>query len=155
MARFGTFIYGDGTLYGPGDEGSGPVFPIENLSRVPWIFKDTVTDDEYEFAINPIDATVPSLTKSVTTQYTAAGIPINWEGRPTPQTMSFSGTILTEEHLNIMITWVQKSTQVNLSDDLGRKYWIYITSFSPSRQYSPQYPWRHEYSAEATVLSWA
>lgn len=149
MARYNTFIYDDGILYA-----DGVAFAIAGEDRVPWVFQDVTTGDEYEFAINPVDASVPSLTKSVTTQYTAAGIPINWEGRPVPQTISFSGTILTEEHLNIMITWVEKSTQVNLSDDLGRRYWIYVTSFSPTRQYSPQYPWRHEYSAEATVLSW-
>lgn len=50
MARYGTFIYGDGTLYGDGEA----VFPIPGL--VPWIFKDLAGDDEYEFAVNPLDA---------------------------------------------------------------------------------------------------
>ena len=151
MARYGTFIYGDGEVY------SGTAtFPIDEpgLARVPWIFQDVASDDVYEFAVNPLDATVPSIQKNISTQYTASGQPINFEGRQSVGKISFSGTILHEAHLNAMNEWAAKSTQVNLSDDLGRKYWVVITSFSPTRQYVPQYPWRHEYSAEATVLSW-
>ncbi len=150
MAKYGTFIYGDGTLYGDGEA----IFPIPGLTRVPWIFRDLAGNDEYEFAINPLDANVPSAKKTVTTDYTTAGNAINWEGRQSPQILSFSGTILTREHYEIMVRWIDKSTQINLSDDLDRKYWILLTSFSPRRVYVPAYPWRHEYNAEATILSW-
>ncbi len=149
MAKYATFLYNEDT-YGS----SGGVFPISDLDRVPWIFKDVVSNDEYEFAINPNTADVPSHKKRISTQYTAAGAAINFEGRPEPQTFSFSGTILSEDHYNIMVEWTSKKTQINLSDDLGRKYWIYITNFSPTRNYSSQFPWRHEYTAQATVISW-
>lgn len=151
MAKYGTFIYGDGTLYGEG----AVIFPIEGLTRVPWIFKNTATGDEYEFAINPVDASVPAVEKAITTQYTASGKPVNWEGRRAPQKITFSGTILTEAHFYAMKDWYELKTQINLSDDLSRKYWVIITAFNPTRNYSPQYPWRHEYSAEATILDWA
>jgi hypothetical protein len=150
MAKFGTFKYGDGTLFG--SEGT---FPIETMDRVPWIFTDIATGDEYEFAVNPLDADIPdSPSKNITTKYTASGLPINTEGRRAVSEFSFSGTILYEEHFNKMNEWFDKSTQINLSDDLGRKYWIVLTNFSPTRRYKPEYPWMHEYSANAVVLSW-
>lgn len=149
MARYGTFLYGDGTLYS-----GGATFPIEDLIRVPWTFIDSTEEDEYEFAVNPLDASIPGLEKTVNTKYTAAGTPINTEGRPLPQTFTFSGTILYEEHFNKMNEWFEKSTQVMLRDDLLRTYWVIINEFNPTRRYVSQYPWRHEYSATATVLSW-
>ena len=152
MARYGTFNYDDGTLYSVEDA----QFPLEEegIIRVPWVFSDPSTGDEYEFAINPLDASVPDSVRNVTTQYTTGGIPINFEGRPQPGTMSLSGTILSEDHYNAMVDWTRKTKQINVQDDLGRSYWIYITTFNPTRQYVPEYPWRHEYSMEAVVLSW-
>ena len=150
MAKYGTFLYGDGTLYGS-DE---PVFPIENVVRVPWVFKDIAGNDEYEFAINPIDASVPSLERTVTTKYTTDGTAINIEGRIKPQKFEFSGTILHEAHYRKMEEWFAKSSQISLTDDLGRSYWIVLLNFSPTRNYSPDYPWRHEYNCTANVLNW-
>lgn len=151
MARYGTFNYGEDIYNGTA------TFPIDEpgITRVPWIFQDVAGDDVYEFAINPIDASVPSVERNISTQYTSGGQPINWQGRDPVKKISFSGTILHEEHYLIMREWAKLKTQVSLSDDLGRKYWVIITKFSPTRQYAPQYPWRHEYSAEATILSWA
>lgn len=150
MAKFGTFLFGEETF-----GGASPTEEFQNLVRVPWIFKDVVNDEEYEFAVNPLDTSIPSVEKSVATQYTTAGKAINFEGRSKPQTINFSGTILTEQHLNAMNYWFEKSSQINLSDDLGRKYWIVITNFAPTRQYTPDFPWRHEYSADAIILSWS
>ena len=153
MARYGTFNYDSGVLYSQGTA----EFPIlePGITRVPWWFIDTNTGDEYEFAVNPLNASVPSPQKTVTTEYTTAGTPINFQGRDAPATMSISGTILYEEHFNAMIEWSEKTKQVNITDDLLRKYWVYITSFNPTRQYTPDYPWRHEYTMEATVINWA
>lgn len=150
MARYGTFIYGDGTLYGDGS----PVFPIPDTDRVPWVFSDPVNDDSYEFAINPLNATFPTSKRTVTTQYTTSGKPVNFEGRSTVKNLRFSGTILHEEHYNAMVDWANKSSQVHLKDDLGRGFWVVITNFSPTRRYHRDYPWRHEFSVDAVVVSW-
>jgi hypothetical protein len=150
MARYSTFLYGDGTEYGSGE----PVFPVEGLVRIPWIFEDIPTGNVYEFAINPNAATMPAIQKNVTTQYTASGKPINFEGRQSVPTISFSGTILHEAHLEAMESWAAKKNQVSLSDDLGRKYFVVITSFSATRNYNSEFPWRHEYNADAVVISW-
>ena len=160
MAFFGTFLYGE-ELFGtesPGPGGStGPTWPGSSapLVRVPWIFREVYDgEDIYEFAINPLDATMPSIQKTLTKQITASGKPVIFQGRDAVQTMSFSGTILDQIHLEIMNEWFIKEKQISITDDLGQQYWVYLTNFSPTRNYSSQYPWRHEYSANATVLSW-
>lgn len=145
MAKYGTFLYGTDILY---------AMPVPGLVRVPWVFTDIAGVDEYEFAINPLDSSVPSIEKTITTKYTADGTPINIEGRQKPQSFEFSGTILHEAHYRKMEEWFEKSSQVSITDDLGRSLWVIITSFNPTRNYSPDYPWRHEYTCTANILNW-
>ena len=147
MAFFGTFDFGEDVFNG------GPTTPTIGV-RFPWILQEADGVDYYEFAINPLSAKMPSVRRTITRERTATGNPILFQGRSAPQVLSFSGTILTEEHLNALRTWVQKETQVHITDDLGRGYWVYFTTFSPTRQRSNQSPWRHEFSAEAIVLNW-
>lgn len=155
MAKFGTFVYGDGTTFAAAaGGGGGGVFPIDGLERVPWIFRDIAAGDEYEFAVNPLNCSIPVVEKRVSTQYTASGKPVTWEGRSTVPVISFSGTILHQEHYEVMLEWLEKSTQISLTDDLDRKFWVFLTEFSPTRKYHYSYPWRHEYSASAIIISW-
>lgn len=151
MALYGTFNYGE-EEYGSGGGGGGS--PSVLNERVPWTFQGYASEDVYEFAINPLDCSIPSLQKNISTQNTAAGALLFFEGRPTVPSMSFSGTILHEAHYTAMKTWSGTDKQVAVIDDLGRKYWVYIKNFSPTRQYHPEYPWRHEFNVEAVVLDW-
>ena len=152
MARFGTFDFGE-ELFGDGS--SGGVLPEPTfLVRVPWVLQEIHDPDLYEFAVNPLDVQMSGIRKTFTTQKTSNGKNVVSQGRNQVQTMSFSGTILTEIHLEILREWMRKEKQVSITDDLGQQTWVYFTRFSPTRRYSPQYPWRHEYSAEATILSW-
>jgi len=124
--------------------------------RIAWEFYDPVEDETYEWEINPNDGGYPSRNKSIAYEATAApnGQTLAFEGRESPATISFSGTILTESQFNTINTWYEKSNQIRLTDDLGREFWIYIRSFSPTRVRSINYPWRHTYSIEAIVLDW-
>lgn len=151
MALYGTFIYNTDDY---GDD-SGGSLPIEITGeRVPWIFQGYDSEDIYEFAINPLECSVPSIQKQISTQNTAAGGLVYFQGQNTVPSMSFSGTILSEAHYTAMKTWSGADKQVAVIDDLGRKYWVYIKNFSPTRQYHPEYPWRHEFSVEAVILDW-
>lgn len=149
MPKFGTFSFGDS-----GFDPALNTFPIAGLPRVPWIMRDVASDDEYEFAVNPLDMSFPLVQKRLTTQYTTAGKPITWEGRSEVPVVSFSGTILYREHYEIMLEWLEKSTQIALTDDFGRNFWLFLTEFSPSRRYSADFPWRHEYSASGLIINW-
>ena len=149
MAKFGTFQFGEELFGSGGASGASTV-----LVRVPWIFTEIYSPDEYEFAINPLNATMPSREKTVTAQSTAAGNQVLFQGRSKPQHLDFSGTILTETHYNKMREWSSKQKQVQIMDDLARRYWVYIISFNPKRRYKPEYPWMHEFSCESIVLDW-
>lgn len=151
MAKFNTFIYDSEIVF---NGAFGGEFPIDSLDRVPWVFKDIAGDDEYEFAVNPVDASFPVVEKRITTQYTASGRPVNFEGRSAAGYLSFSGTILYQEHYEIMLDWLDKSTQISVTDDLGRNFWIFLTEFSPTRTYHAAFPWRHEYNASGLLISW-
>lgn len=144
MAKYGSFFYGEEAFGGSG----------QILSRVPWIFQELHSSDEYEFAINPLDAQMPGKEKTFSTQPSADGTQIIFQGRDKVQRMSFSGTILTEAHLIAMKSWSNRDKQIHVMDDLGRGFWIYLKGFSPTREYHPDFPWRHQFSCDAVVLDW-
>lgn len=148
MSFYGTFDYGEG-VYG---DGSSP--QPELRQRIPWVFQAISDPDLYEFAINPLDVSMPSVQKTFTEQKTASGKSVLFQGRDQVQRMSFSGTILTQLHFEIFEEWFSKEKQVSITDDLGNQFWVYLTSFTPTRNYSARFPWRHEYNAEAIMLSW-
>lgn len=124
------------------------------MARIAWTFYDPAEDETYSWEINPNEGGYPSRTKNVLFEATAApnGQTVAQEGRDTPETFSFSGVILTESQFNTLNTWYEKRNQILLTDDLGREFWIYIKTFSPTRQRSAKYPWRHDYSIEAIIL---
>jgi hypothetical protein len=126
------------------------------MPRVAWEFYDPVGNETYNWEINPNDGGYPSRSKNISYEATAApnGQTLAFEGRESPASLSFSGTILTESQFNTLNDWYLKRNQIRLTDDLGREFWIYIKSFNPTRVRSINYPWRHNYSIEAIVLDW-
>lgn len=149
MAKFGQFLFA-GELFG-----EEVVVPAEiEYTRVPWQFIDYSLSQIYEMAINPVEASMPSIQKKITSKPTITGQTVQYEGRPEVQSMSFSGTILTEAQYLVMVSWFNERKQIQIIDDLGQKNWVYLTSFSPKRTRSIQFPWRMEYQAEAKVLDW-
>ena len=152
MSVFGSFKFGEEVFGGSG----GGIPPTPNFDeRIPWTIANYSGGQTYAFEINPLDATVPSFKRTITTQSTAAGRQINYEGRRQPQTITVSGTILSEDQYNTMDAWARVRKQVKITDDLGEGFWVYVERFSPTRQKSTQFPWHMEYSLEATVLDWS
>lgn len=145
MPEYGEFLYGE-ELYGSGDV-SPDIVPSE---RVAWKFYDGT--NTYLLPVNPNAASMPSKKRNLTYQATPTGGQITYEGRKTPNVLNFSGDILQESQYNSFRLWFLKRKQVRITDDLGQNFWVYLTSFSPSRQKSREYDWMMTYSAEAFVL---
>ncbi len=124
--------------------------------RIPWQFTDPTDSSFYVWEINPNDDGSLQYEKTVSYKNTSApdGKTIAFEGRDAPLSTSFSGVILTESQYDAMVTWFNKRHQIQIEDDLGRVFYIYITKFSPKRKRSRSYPWRHEYTCEYFILDW-
>lgn len=122
--------------------------------RVAWTFEDVHASEVYELEINPQEHTLPAWGRILTSQPNAVGSGILFQGRDVVETMTLSGTLLTEEQYNAFRDWDAKKKQIKITDDLGRVFWAYLTGFSPNRVKSNQYPWRHTFTVQAVGLSW-
>lgn len=122
-----------------------------------WKLYDAVDDLEFTFTLNPREGGTPQSRKTVNYQNTAApgGNTLIYEGRDEVQTLEWSGIILEESHLNQLQSWFEIRRQLLLTDDLGREFWIYITSFTPQRIRTINRPWRHDYTMSAIILDYA
>jgi hypothetical protein len=128
------------------------------MAVVRWQFFDPVGSVTYQFELNPNDGGSPSYDKRINYENTSApdGKTLIFEGRDEVQKLEWSGVILTQAHYDAYVTWWEKRRQIKVTDDFGRQFWIYLTSFKPTRRIRGQrvYPWRHDYSITATIVSW-
>lgn len=124
---------------------------------VKWIFDDPVTAEQYIFSVNPNAGGDPQYKKNVVQQSTVApgGLTLLSEGADTPLTLSWSGTIIDQAQHQVFITWFNKRYQIQLTDDLGRVFQVYITTYSPQRQRAANLAYKNTYTMEAMVVDWA
>jgi hypothetical protein len=124
-------------------------------ARIPWIFTDPFTAETYSMEVNPNEFS-ETHQKKISFEVAAApgGKTLVFEGNADPVKYSVSGTLLTEAQYNAMMTWYEKRVQIQIQDDLGRTFTVYITSFSPTRKRSTTYPWRHTWNADFTEVNW-
>jgi hypothetical protein len=127
------------------------------MARIAWRWEDLTEGTVLYMPLNPNSGASPAYQKNLTKQTTTApgtqGSTIISEGADAPPTFSFSGVILTQEHYEFILTLWQKRHLLRLTDDLGRSFTLYFESFSPQRELSAHYPWRHTYEASAVVVT--
>lgn len=123
---------------------------------VRWTFYDPTVPQTYTFEINPNTGGTPSYAKTLSTSSTVApgGKTLIFEGADQVPKFEFSGTILTEAHFNAFVEWWDKRRQIRITDDLGREFWVYIESFTPTRVRAVHHPWKHTYNVVAQILDW-
>ncbi len=121
-----------------------------------WQFYDPNTLATTQFDVNPNAGGSLSLEKNISTHTTVApgGSLIIFEGNEPVQEITFSGIIRTEQQYTDLVTTFQKYHQVELTDDLGRTFMIFIEKFEPKRAYKRAAPWRHTYTVTATIVDW-
>lgn len=122
------------------------------MARIPWMFEDPTEGTVQYMPINPNAGASPSYQKNLTKKTTTAGRVLVQEGQDSVAQFDFSGVLLTQAHYEFIYNAWAKRHPVRLTDDLGRTFVIYLESFSPRRQLSRTYPWKHEYDATAVVL---
>lgn len=126
------------------------------MARIPWVFTDTVTAETYEFEINPREGGSPAFAKGFTQQTTTAGgtagRTLLFEGADAPTAFDANGTLLTEAQYDALVEWYTKRVPIELLDDLGRTWFIYITALDFKRTPKPSHPWRHTFSFSSVLI---
>lgn len=123
---------------------------------VRWVLDDPVTLASYTVPVNPNRGGTPSFQKNFNFSNTSGpnGSVLAFEGRDELRRMSVSGTILEQAHLETLQTWAEKRYQLQLTDDLGRTFDIYITGFDATRIRARSHPWKHEYTLNYIIVDW-
>ncbi len=126
------------------------------MTRTAWELSDSVTATTYELPVNPNQGGTPSYSKNIQYRNTAGpgGKVLMFEGREEAKTIQVSGSILEQTLLDQLVVWYNKRNAIELTDDLGRIFRVYITSFSPTRIRRGTRPYYHEYQMEMTILDW-
>lgn len=120
---------------------------------VRWVFYDPA-DGAYTFAINPNEGGMPKYKKTITEVATTAaeGHALLFEGADAPPEVSFAGLTHDQADLDVLISWFHKHRQIRVTDDLGRRFWIFITGLDITRKRSRNYPAKATYRITAMVL---
>lgn len=110
----------------------------------------------WEMDINPDDGGTPSVTKNMLMSQTVGPNRVNivQEGRSTAPVMTFSGVILTQEHLEAMEEWFDRRTFIKVTDDLGREFYGVFSAWTPHRQRRARNYWYHTYDAQFTLAAY-
>lgn len=116
-----------------------------------WSFHEPVANETYQVEINPNEGGTPGYSRTLNAQATLGGSHVIFEGPEAPQYIECSGSILDRAHLEGLAAVFRKRRQMLLTDDLGRQWWIYLETFTPTRQRSRR-EWRHNYSMRMLVL---
>jgi hypothetical protein len=110
----------------------------------------------YTFEINPNEGGSPTVQKNMTvlTNVGPTRGAILQEGAATPPELQFSGIILTQTHYEAMEYWFDKRVQLEITDDLGRKFRGIFSRWEPQRTRRAFNPWYHTYTAGFTVAGY-
>lgn len=124
------------------------------MSVVKWEIYNPVTEETTRFDMNPAEGGSPSYNKNMTYNDRSgpnSGI-IAFEGEPAPLEYEVSGVLLQESQYNFFKNIWDLQHQVRLTDDLGRVFWIYVTSVQFRRIRRANHPWAHEYQMSYVEL---
>lgn len=133
-----------------------PIIVASNNNRgARWVLIDTYEPEVYQFELNPEDTNVPQYVKDIKYQRTfyPAGLNLIYEANDNPLEVEWEGRLLTEAQYNELSRWFAKRRKLTVVDDLGRSYDILMTEFRAQRKRNPHYPWLHEYSISAHIVS--
>jgi hypothetical protein len=127
-----------------------------------WKLYDPEEDQYFSFEYNPSkDDGSFALNKSTAYQVNAGSYRDNsnrdnianiiFESHKEVKKFSFSGNIYNKDEFDRLELWFSKKYDLILTDDLNRNFRIYVSSFSPSRIRSRQFPYKHSYTVKGIV----
>lgn len=133
------------------------------MARTAWSFVDPETTDQYFWPVNP-NTDGGSNSRVRNTGFSVeAGMRRTSLNEDTidnivmfvnieQKTFNYSGFVYTQDQLDDMVAWCEKEYPIEMYDDLGRGFLVYITTFSLSRVRSRQNPYKHSYNFNGIIL---
>lgn len=107
------------------------------------------------FPLNPTSGALPAIKKNITATGTTAnwdGQNVLWAGSPDPQTIQFSGTIISPDHYELFKSWAEEYVVKEMTDDLGNSWTVLMIEFDPKRKNRHSHPWAMDYDATVQIV---
>lgn len=122
-----------------------------------WRFDDPFDTDSstnhYTFPRNPEKMTSPILDRAITSQGTAGGGIVLFEGARPAKQMSFSGKTVDRAHYEALLTWHERQNRFTITDHFGRVITVAPLSSDLAPATRIKNYWNHEYNITVLVLS--
>lgn len=134
------------------------------MERKAWSVYDPVLDETVYLEVNPSeDSGSHGINKSIiyaapiSTFVSSSGhlkvdAMLIAEGPAERESFQYNGTVYTEAQFNMMRALSNKGYPVEMTDDLGRTFLVYITAFEPKRERSVKFKWKHTYTLAGLVI---
>lgn len=134
------------------------------MSRVAWRFRDLVTSEDYYLPVNPLeDSNSNSISKQTKYEESASTYvsPLGevrtndvviQDSPSEAKRFGYTGTLYTKEEYEAFMYWAAKPYEWELRDDLGREYLIYVEEFTPRRERSTKFRWKHSYTFAGLII---
>ncbi len=119
------------------------------MSVVRWIFHDTVSDESVTLPYNPNGMTSPFLAQRTDR---APKSPIDGEirairAKAPPKEWTFTGFIRSQEHHDLLLSWGQRVTPIEVTDHLNRTFLVRFVEFSvDEKKPTKKTGWRFTYT---------
>lgn len=120
-----------------------------------WTLWNPDTETTISLPINPREGALPAREKTVTVETSTMGSPVLFEGKSKPVAIRVNGFLQLEAHHEFMNAWYDLQVAVMITDDLGQRFWCYMTKFAPTRRNRVKFPWSATYEADLLFLRWA
>ena len=119
-----------------------------------WQLYDPELDETYDLPIGPSAQAGPLYKKRALYENTLGpdGALLRSDAVDESQHIELSGTLLIQAQFDALTTWVAKRYPIYIVDDLGRQTLVYLQEFTPKRERSIKYPWKHNYTLTGIVL---
>lgn len=118
-----------------------------------WVILDPDTLAEFQFDINPSKGNDVNRQKRIVYQNTAAANKtLLFHHAAAQQEVTVSGTLTSQAQYEGLRDWAKKRNALVLTDDLKRKYTIYIQRFDARRVQAPDQPYRKPYTLKYLVI---
>lgn len=132
--------------------------------RTAWKFTDLITAEEYYLPVNPLTDVGSNGVSKQTKYESASSTYVSYTGdfrlddiviQDAPSDVkrfSYTGTLYTREEYFAFLKWFSKPYEWELRDDLGREFLVFPEEFTPERQRSAKFPWKHSYTISGLII---